>query len=417
MSIPLKEWLGAVPWLLGLPKNWRVARFKSVASLSTFDNSSQDDRLLSLSTSKGIVLKEYDDENRVRSGEDLRRYWSVRPGHLVVNPMWLAHGSIAASSIEGVISPDYRVYEMAPLIDPRYLALLLCTNEYRGIYDLFIRGNTTYDRRVSKDDFHSIPIVVPPLAQQVAIATFLNRKIIAIDALIAQKARLIEVLLEKRQGLITHAVTKGLDPNAPMKESGIPWIGQIPQHWAVKPVRRLFRFLDGMRAPVEREERALRQGEFPYYGASGVVDFIDNYIFDEPLVLVCEDGWNLLLRNQLVARSLRAKAWVNNHAHVLRPHSGDVDYWAAAIEQAPFELFVTGMRQPKLTAAALKEVPVPAPPDGETHSIASYLRKRQLGIDGVKLKLEESIERLREHRQTLIAAAVTGKIDVSKEAA
>ncbi len=202
-----------------------------------------------------------------------------------------------------------------------------------------------------------------------------------------------------------------------MKESGSGVVGRMPAHWDVKPIRRLFRSLDGRRIPIESAYRGLRQGDIPYYGASGIIDTVDDFIFNEPLVLVCEDGWNLLIRSQLVARPLTGKAWVNNHAHVLRPNYGDVEFWAAAIEQTPFDLFVTGMRQPKLTGEALKSIYLPAPPDFETRQIAAEVKSIGDRFETIKLSTELSVEKLREYRQALITAAVTGKIDVSKEAA
>jgi type I restriction enzyme, S subunit len=319
---------------------------------------------------------------------------------------------VAVTQASGRCTSELLVLRSARLL-PRFLQYVLLAEPFIRAIDA-----STFGSKMPRADWEFIGQVIVPVpgeVEQDALTEFLDRKTAAIDALIAKKERLIALLQEKRQALITQAVTKGLDPNVQMKDSGVPWLGLVPRHWEVKPVRRLFRSLDGRRIPVEAAERSQRQGDYPYFGASGVIDSIDAYIFDEPLVLVCEDGWNLLLRSQLVARPLRGRAWVNNHAHVLRAESGDVDYWAAAIEQTPFELFVTGMRQPKLTADALKEIPVPAPPDSETHSIAAYLRDSHTESDGMVRKLRESADRLREYRQALITAAVTGKIDVSTE--
>ncbi len=113
-----------LPWLEHLPAHWRVVPFGKLARLSTRANARHDVRLLSLSATRGILRKEYDDENQVRTGEELARYWVVEPGHLIINPMWLAHGSVGASSISGVISPDYRVYAVSSG-DSRFLAYLL----------------------------------------------------------------------------------------------------------------------------------------------------------------------------------------------------------------------------------------------------------------------------------------------------
>jgi type I restriction enzyme S subunit len=179
----------------------------------------------------------------------------------------------------------------------------------------------------------------------------------------------------------------------------------------------VFVFLDGQRVPVEVEARAERQGPYPYYGASGAIDSIDDFIFDEPLVLVCEDGWNLLLRTQPVARPLFEKAWVNNHAHVLRPRFGDVRYWAGALELTPFDLFVTGMRQPKLTNDALRGIPLPVPPPSESQDIGDHITALGNHTDSLVDKISTHVDRLREYRHALISAAVTGKLDIPAEMA
>ena len=193
--------------------------------------------LLSLSASKGIVPKVFDDASQVRSGDELSKYFLVRPGLFVVNPMWVMHGSLSRAALSGVISPDYRVYVPTNDVDVRYLHYLLKMPEYLDLYALMARGTTTYDRRISKDDFNQLPVLLPPLTMQRAIADFLDRKTSAIDALIEKKQKLLDLLAEKRAALINQAVTKGLDSNVPMKHSGIPWIGEIPAHWDVKRLK------------------------------------------------------------------------------------------------------------------------------------------------------------------------------------
>jgi hypothetical protein len=161
----------------------------------------------------------------------LENYWRVVPNQLVVNPMWLNHGSVAVSEIEGVIIPDYRIYDLRLDVLPRFAHYALRSDVYRSLYGVLTRGHTTYDRRISKDDFASLPFGVPPCEYPQSVADFLDRKTAAIDALIEKKERLIALLAEKRAALIHQAVTKGLDPTVPMKPSGIPWIGDIPAHW------------------------------------------------------------------------------------------------------------------------------------------------------------------------------------------
>ncbi len=282
-----------------------------------------------------------------------------------------------------------------------------------GNRQLEIRNQSTTIGALYKDDLRDCICLMPPPDEQKAIASFLDVESSKIDGLVSEQRRLIELLKEKRQAVISHAVTKGLNPNAPMKPSGIQWLGDVPQHWRLTKVRYEFDVLDGLRIPVSVEERAERRGDYPYYGASGIIDTIDDYLFDEPLVLVCEDGWNLLLRSQLVARPVDGKIWVNNHAHILRPRVGNTDVLASMIEQTPFSLFVTGTRQPKLTIDQLKRVPLAVPHDDKDfEAIRDFINEQEEMFSQLQAEAERAIELLQERRTALISAAVTGKIDV-----
>lgn len=276
-----------------------------------------------------------------------------------------------------------------------------------------LEGWGTAQVNISVPILKGLQVPMPPLDEQEAIASFLDSETSKIDALVAEQRRLIELLKEKRQAVISHAVTKGLNPDVPTKPSGIEWLGDVPEHWRISQVRYEFDVLDGLRVPVSVEERAERKGEFPYYGASGIIDWIDDYLFDEPLVLVCEDGWNLHLRSQPVARPVDGRIWVNNHAHILRPKIGNTEVLAAVLEITPFSLFVTGTRQPKLTINELKKVPIAIPTDAsEYDELREFIGHSSQSFDSLETEAERAIELLQERRTALISAAVTGKIDV-----
>jgi type I restriction enzyme S subunit len=255
--------------------------------------------------------------------------------------------------------------------------------------------------------------LLPPIQEQEHIAAFLDHETAKIDALIAEQEKLIHLLAEKRQATISHAVTRGLDPAAPMKDSGVAWLGEVPAHWEVGAVKRFFRSLDGRRVPLSAEERGGRQGEFPYYGASGVIDSIDDFIFDEDLVLVSEDGANLLNRSSPIAFVATGKYWVNNHAHILKPTDENVRFWAERIEVIDLEPVVTGAAQPKLTIEALMNLPISAPPTNEERAaIGTFIDAETTRLDTLRAEAERAIALLKERRAALIAAAVTGQIDV-----
>ena len=171
--------------------------------------------------------------------------------------------------------------------------------------------------------------------------------------------------------------------------------------------------LDGRRIPLSTEERSYRKGEFPYYGASGIIDSVDAYIFDEDLILVSEDGANLLNRSSPIAFVATGKYWVNNHAHILKPCDNNTEYWAQRIEAVELTPFVTGSAQPKFTADALMNLRIAVPPSvSERRDIQIYIFEEATRLNALLAEAQRGIELLQERRTALISAAVTGKIDV-----
>ena len=152
---------------------------------------------------------------------------------------------------------------------------------------------------------------------------------------------------------------------------------------------------------------------YPYYGASGIVDYISSYIFDESLLLIGEDGANLRLRNLPLVYAASGKYWVNNHSHILQPDKG-IDFWYAfyQLELVDLEDYLTGSTQPKLTAENLGQIPFVKPSLKEQRAIASYLDERTVEID-IRVDAKRSMaDKLREYRRSLISEAVTGKFKV-----
>jgi len=176
-----------------IPKHWRALPFRRLAALLDVANTGKSAPLLSLA-STGVVAprEEFNGLGRqMPSDETIGRYWLAKPDDLIVNPMWLIGGGIGVSAVSGAVSPDYRVYRLGPDLHPRYVHHLLRSQPYRDQYKLYTRADTTFDRRVSKVDFHAMPILVPPLAEQRRIADFLDTETARIDHLVTlqQKVR------------------------------------------------------------------------------------------------------------------------------------------------------------------------------------------------------------------------------------
>ncbi|EKO3450382.1 restriction endonuclease subunit S [Vibrio fluvialis] len=296
-------------------------------------------------------------------------------------------------------------------IDLNFLNWAINSEVVKTQAELVSTGTTRI--RISLGELKKLKVPYPSHGEQTQIANFLDHETAKIDTLIEKQQQLIKLLKEKRQAVISHAVTKGLNPQAPMKDSGVEWLGEVPEHWEVKAIKFTFTSLDYRRIPLSGEVRGMRSGEYRYYGASGVIDYIDAYIFDESTVLVGEDGANLLNRNTPLAFSAHGKYWVNNHAHILKPIDDLADYWAEVIEIIDIAPIVSGSAQPKLTAEALNNLTIAFPPTlEERQQIDVFIKNTKAAFEALSAKASSQVLLLKERRTALISAAVTGKIDV-----
>ncbi|MBK6728411.1 MAG: restriction endonuclease subunit S [Xanthomonadales bacterium] len=192
------------------------------------------------------------------------------------------------------------------------------------------------------------------------------------------------------------------------KPSGVEWLGDVPEHWEVKRLGYVTQCLDGMRIPLNSEARSDRRGDYPYWGANSIVDHVDAWLFDEPLVLLGEDGAPFFERNKTVAFFVQGRIWVNNHAHVLRPtKSCDPRYLSYALNQTQFGAFIDGATRDKLTQADMNSIPVAYPPPDEQQMIAAFLDRETERFDRLMKRKRQLIARLKEQRTALISRTVT----------
>ncbi len=198
------------------------------------------------------------------------------------------------------------------------------------------------------------------------------------------------------------------------KDSGVPWLGQIPAHWGMEPLKYVAHCLDGQRIPLNSEERAVMQGDYPYWGANCIVDHVDKWLFDEDLVLLGEDGAPFFDRTKDVAFFVRGRIWVNNHAHVLRAKSNmNPRFLAYVLNVVEYRAFIAGSTRDKLTQAQMNTIPIQQPSLPEQRAIAAFLDRETAHIDALLAKKERLQQLLAEKRTTLISHAVTRGLDAS----
>lgn len=400
-------------WLGNVPSHWDVQPLRAVTSLKS-DKNRPDLPVLSVYREYGVILKDSRDDNHNATSLDTSTYKVVKPGDLVVNKMKAWQGSMGVSSHHGIVSPAYiTCTTKADRVSPAYLHYLLRSSPLIGVYNSLSYGVRVGQWDMHYEDFKRIPIPLPPKDEQDRIVAFLEQKTAEIDAAISKKERLIELLSDQRKILVQRAVTRGLNDGAPMRNSGVAWIGDIPSHWSVKRVRAAFKNLDSRRIPLSGEQRGKMTSRiYDYYGASGVIDKVDDYLFDEPLILIAEDGANLVMRNLRLAFIASGQYWVNNHAHILRPLAGNIRYLCEALECVDYNPLITGAAQPKLTKEALKGVEIPFPPPEEQDVIASFISDADEKYSEIEGRLKNEISLLAALKQTTIANVVTGKIKV-----
>ena len=406
-----------IPWLGDLPEHWEVRRGGWI--FRKMDRPVRDvDEVITCFRDGTVTLR----KNRRTEGftESLQEigYQGVRKGDLVIHQMDAFAGAIGVSDSDGKGTPVYSVCYPTQRANPFYYALIvreMARSQWILALAKGIRERST-DFRYSEFSNQTLPL--PPLFEQQAIVKYLNHADRRIRRYVTAKQKLIALLEEEKQAVVSRAVTRGLDPNVRLKPSGVAWLGDVPEHWEVSRVKTEFLCLNHRRIPLSAVERgAMSMRRYDYYGASGVIDKVEDYLFDDELLLIAEDGANLNLRNLPLAIIARGKFWVNNHAHILKPRRGNLEYLAAVMEGLNYTPWISGAAQPKLTQDRIMNISIAVPPRFEQDEIIYRAQAQTSGLTVAIDRARRQIEMLQEYRTRLIADVVTGKLDVREAAA
>lgn len=293
-----------------------------------------------------------------------------------------------------------------------FLRYWLMTAKSYGYIDLICNKATI--AHFSKEKFIALPIPVIPQDIQSKIVSFLDLECQQIDDLLSKSRSSIEEYKKLKQAVITQAVTKGVRGEREMKDSGVEWVGEINHRFSLIKLKYICSILDQYRKPISADKRS-QSGSvlYDYYGASGAIDKIDNYTIDDHVMLIGEDGANLRMRNLPLMYEVNGKAWINNHAHILKPTERvDFYYLFYALEELDINPYITGSAQPKLSQEKLQNIWVPLPDLEEQQEIATYIRSKCAEIDKLIAKKEQLIKELESYKKSLIYEVVTGKREV-----
>ena len=427
-----------VEWLGEIPAHWRLKRLKYFSSINDEALGEDTDPDLEVSyvdigsvdAIEGIVEK----ERFVFANAPSRARRVVRHGDIIVSTVRTYLRAIAPiiDPEPGlIVSTGFAVVRPGRELDSSFASYALQAPYF---VDRVVANSVGVSYpAINASEMARFAVATPDVGEQRAIAAFLDRETEKIDTLVAKKERLIELLEEKRTALITRAVTKGLDPNAPMKDAGVEWLDDIPAHWEVVKLKYLCSVVkDGLHLTPPKVEQGI-----PFLSTQHIrnrridldtATFIseEDYRRGHPKVrpeagdvlitLVGSIGFAAILRSKHVPLSF------TRHVGYVRPRKDLLaKYLVNYTESDPFKTFidleVSQVAQPSIYLSSLAEHRIPAAPQSEQKQILAILSEETGKLDRLIAKIREGIDRLREFRTALISAAVTGKIDVREEAA
>ena len=417
---PLSHADGAL--LNRLPNRWDVVRLKfAVRVRSVKRNVVPEDRYIGLEHVESWTGRLQNSEDSSANTEGLGVVFEA--GDVLFGKLRPYLAKVFLADRPGIASTEFLALQ-GVRVEAGFLRYCLVSEPFIGAVVAATYGAKM--PRANWEDIGNLPQVVPPRQEQRAIADFLDRETAKIDALIAAQERLISLLDEKRQATITHAVTKGLDPNAPMKESGVEWMGKVPQHWGVIPLKRCCRIPNGLVDPAVGRYATLSLIA-PNHVQSGTgrlleVETADDqgaisgkYHFAEGTVLYSKI--RPALRKACVApfEGLCSADMYPIYSTKIRPRL--LLYQLLSDYFSSFAILSSDrVAMPKVNRETIGDFPMVVPPSAEQEVIVRYVDEAVAEIDRLGDRSVKVIERLRERRTALITAAVTGKIDVTRQA-
>jgi type I restriction enzyme, S subunit len=424
-----------VPWLGDVPEHWEVRRIKMLFREKDERSGDGNGVLLSLTRAKGII-PQAEASSRIASAEDLSKYKVCRPGDLVMNRMQAWSGMFALSTYAGVVSPDYSVFGAIDGYEVKFYEHLLKTPVFVDQFAQRSKGIGSGFNRLYTPDFGEVPAVVPPVPEQAAIVGFLDYADRRIRHYIRARQKLIKLLEEQKQAIIHRFVTRGVDTNVKLKPSGLEWLGDVPEHWSLVPLKWIARIIDGDRGPQYPKAGDLIDQGIPFLSSKtikyGSLDFsYSNFITMETFTRLRAGK---LQKNDLVI-TVRGTignsalfdgveyetGFINAQMMILRPLAVLPRYLLALTQSYLFKELLAfrsyGSAQQQLTNQILASLPLPLPPVGEQNDLLAAISDSTITADRAIKRAGTEIDLLREYRTRLICDVVTGKLDVREAAA
>jgi len=419
-------------WLGSVPAKWDVKNLSSLLSKKT-ERNRDDLPLLSVAREKGVFVRSLTDteENHNVIPEDLTNYKVARAGDLVINKMKAWQGSMGIAPCDGIVSPAYYVFGFR-IANHSFGQKLLRSKPYVAHFGQASDGVRIGQWDLSLQGMRRIPVLLPSSDEQAAIVRFLDYTNKKIDSFIRAKKKLIGLLNEQKQAIIQQAVTRGLNPDVKLKASGIPWLGDIPEDWEIRPIKQVLIQMDYGTSESSTDNgkyRVLTMGHIqnghiviPGKGGINLIpaglslrknDLLFNRTNSPDLVgkVGIFEGPEIppiTFASYLVRLRVRPEYnpfWLNYLLNSFR-------FWAFARSQAYISL-----HQANLNSSRYGRMSIPIPPRSVQNSIVNQIKEQTGVIDNAVTRAEREITLMQEYRARLTADIVTGKLDVREAAA
>lgn len=427
-------------WLGNVPSHWAVRRIKT--ALREVDRRSEAGRepLLSLRMQAGLV-DHHAAGGRPIPPSALIGYKRVLPGEIVMNRMRASAGLFATATTNGLVSPDYAIFRSVDAVNMAYLVELFRTPAMKAIFRLESTGLGTGESgflRLYSDQFGRLAIPMPPVDEQAAIVRFLDWANGRLERAIRAKRKVIALLMEQKQSMTQRAVTRGVDASATLRPTGIPWFGDVPSHWEVRPLKAVSVIQSGV--TLGKDYGAQQTQSFPYLRVAnvqaGFVELSDVKTIRVPVpearrsmlavgdVLMTEGGDPDKLGRGCVWDGQVSPCLHQNHVFAVRPDQQRLEpaflsaYMGTSYARAYFQS--TAKQTTNLASTnktKIGRLQVPLPPMDEQRAILTAVAAETQPVTAAIARLEAEIRFLREYRTRLVADVVTGKLDVREAAA
>lgn len=388
------EWLGDVP------EHWGVNRLG--VHFKNRKEKVSDKDFKPLSVTKHGIVPQLEHAAKSDNGDNRKL---VRKGDYVINSRSDRKGSSGLADLDGSVSLINIVLTPFKTIHPKFSHYLLRSYLFQEEFYKYGHGIVADLWTTNYEDMRNIHLALPSVSEQTQISNFLEQETTRIDTLIAKQEKLIELLEEQRKSIISHAVTKGLNPNAPMKDSGVEWLGNVPEHWKIGRLKNLLSINNG--SDYKEFEVANSENSYPVYGSGGVFTYSSKYIYDQESVLLGRKG---TINKPLYVTSPFWAVDTMFYSQVKQGVHGKYVYYQAL--GFPYDRYSSNTALPSMTQTDLLNLSVAIPSVSEQIEITQFLDNENTKFDKLIGTQSQLIEKLKEYRASIISHAVTGKIDV-----